>query len=205
MLREIELHRSVLDATGLENLLAMCPSLEVLDVTLGGAIVGMCDLNYEIMGQSLTTRGRHIHTLRMDMRFCEAFETSGMTLGDIRGMSSLQHLLVDRWVLFGQKEHSTNSDSDDLVASLPKSLKSRAVDNADGQDYVEDDDQRLHEVISSCQFTQLDSIRVQRGAAFAADLGGTVWQGTIALKGGGEVWQQRPWLTLTREAANARK
>ncbi|KAK4957501.1 hypothetical protein LTR10_005466 [Elasticomyces elasticus] len=154
---------SLLDAVGLQRLLVACPDLETLSVHWGSATVGISSIEYALFGQALRDHGKRLKNLHLKPEDAEVFDDSldsDPPLGSLKELAVLRLLNVTHHALCG----TTGTAPGYLAQTLPYSLRTLRI--ADAQVDDEDWNEELLDVMRDDSFSELSTIRVQRGDGF---------------------------------------
>lgn len=184
MVKRIHLTFSLLDGSGLEKLLSACPDLETLSVQWGSSIVGVSRIEYDRMGAALRQRGTKLKSLRLRPEDAVTLDDNPDTrppLGSLQGMTSLRMLAVPYTTLFGGPDISSDQSPDWLRETIPVSLRTLRIADADDEESAELDAQLL-EVMRDEQFRELSTIRVHRGEPFSEDAQDAGWDDSESTK-----------------------
>ncbi|KAK4902213.1 hypothetical protein LTR27_001116 [Elasticomyces elasticus] len=174
-LKRVFFNMSLLDAVGLQRLLVACPDLETLSVHWGSATVGDSSIEYRAIGQALRNHGTKLKNLHLKPEDAEVFDDSldsDSPLDSLKELAALRLLNVPYHALCA----TTGTVPKYLVQVLPYSLRTLRIADAEESSSVEDDedsneeafllDLQLLEVMRDNNFSDLSTIRVQRGDGF---------------------------------------
>ena len=175
--KQIYLESSLIDGFGLQTLLHACPDVQTLSLHWGNSMVGVSRLDFDAMGDALRQHGTHVSTLRL--RAGEAFtlDSNAETLpplGDLKPLTSLRTLTVPYAALLGGSDVASEQPQEWLQEVLPSSLKTLRVTDANN-DYWEEFDEQLMEVLRDERFEALSTIRINRPEAFTEDAEEVGW------------------------------
>jgi len=182
--KRIYLESSLLDSTGLEQLLVACPNLETLSVHWGSSIVGVSRIQYDRMGEALRRHGTKLKNLRLRPEDAFAIDDNPdvyQPLGNLKELGSLRLLAVPYTVLLGGLDVSSDQSSEWLRETLPVSLRTLRISDADDVE-SESLDAQLLEVMKDEQFTELSTIRINRGEEFSEDAEDVGWDDSESTK-----------------------
>jgi len=172
-------------------MMSALPSLEVLSIDCGSALVGTCGITFTEMGEALRAHGALLKTLILNMEeslFLLDHDGVLAPMGPLRALTSLRLLSIPAVTLLGEEQDDDDSEGDRFEVPrftevLPFSLRTlnlvggRAVD----VDY-EDFDEQLWGLMSDARFSELKTIKVNQRESFSRDAKQVGWDASESNK-----------------------
>ncbi|KPM43216.1 hypothetical protein AK830_g3311 [Neonectria ditissima] len=168
----LQLKESIVDASGLQNILKRCNKLADLTIELGDSRREGWDreedsweVDLDQFGALLRKHGKNLTALDLHTEEYKAAHSADGRIGSLRELNALKHLRITKVDLLGSSYETQSPGKLRLEDALPHSLETLYLHFEDsyyaGQGIDKQGHQELYELITGGQFSDLREVKVE--------------------------------------------